>query len=72
MAANAQAESDASSTSLTQLTDQQSSLSGVSINEESVNLIRYQQAFEAAAHVISTIDQLNQVALNMGATSSGY
>jgi flagellar hook-associated protein 1 FlgK len=72
VAADAQAESDASSMSLTQLTDQQSSLSGVSINEESVNLIRYQQAFEAAAHVISTIDQLNEVALNMGATTSGY
>jgi len=72
LAANAQAESDASSMSLQQLTDQRSALSGVSINEESVNLIRYQQAFEAAARVITTIDQLNQIALNMGASGGGF
>ncbi|HZD31398.1 MAG TPA: flagellar hook-associated protein FlgK [Candidatus Angelobacter sp.] len=72
LASNAQAESDASATSLQQLTDQRSALSGVSINEESTNLILYQQAFEAAARVITTIDQLNEVVLNMGATSTGY
>lgn len=72
VACNAQAESDASSLSLQQLTDQRSALSGVSVNEESVNLIRYQQAFEAAARVITTIDQLNQVALNMGANGGGF
>jgi flagellar hook-associated protein 1 FlgK len=72
LAANAQAESDASGMSLRQLSDQRSALSGVSINEESVNLIRYQQAFEAAARVITTIDQLNQVALNMGASGGGF
>ena len=71
-ASNAQAESDASATSLQQLSDQRSALSGVSINEESVNLIRYQQAFEAAARVITTIDQLNEVALNMGAGGGGF
>jgi len=58
--------------SLQQLSDQRSALSGVSVNEESVNLIRYQQAFEAAARVITTIDQLNQVALNMGASGGGF
>ena len=72
IAAEAQSESDAAAVSLTQLTDQRSALSGVSINEESVNLIRYQQAFEAAARVITTIDQLNQVALNMGVSNGGY
>jgi flagellar hook-associated protein 1 len=72
LASNAQSDSDASATSLQQLSDQRSALSGVSINEESVNLIRYQQAFEAAARVITTIDQLNQVALNMGASGGGY
>jgi flagellar hook-associated protein 1 len=71
LAANAQAESDASNMSLTQLSNQRSAFSGVSINEESVNLIRYQQAFEAAARVITTIDRLNQVALNMGASGGG-
>jgi len=72
IAAEAQSESEASAMSLAQLSDQRSALSGVSINEESVNLIRYQQAFEAAARVITTIDQLNQVALNMGVTNGGY
>ncbi len=72
VAADAQTESDASGMSLQQLNDQRSALSGVSINEESVNLIRYQQAFEAAARIINTIDQLNQVALNMGVTGTGY
>jgi flagellar hook-associated protein 1 len=72
LAANAQAESDTSDLSLQQLTDQQSALSGVSINEESVNLIRYQQAFAAAARVITTIDQMNKVALNMGASGGGF
>jgi len=72
LAANAQAESDTSNLSLQQLTNERSSLSGVSINEESVSLIRYQQAFQAAARVITTIDQLNQVALNMGASGGGY
>jgi flagellar hook-associated protein 1 len=71
-ASNAQAESDASATSLQQLSDQRSALSGVSVNEESVNLIRYQQAFEAAARVITTIDQLNEVTLNMGAGGGGF
>ena len=71
-ASNAQAESDAADLALRQVTDQRSALSGVSINEESVNLIRYQQAFAAAARVITTIDQLNQVALNMGTLGGSY
>jgi flagellar hook-associated protein 1 FlgK len=72
VAANAKAESDASAMSLQQLSDQRSALCGVSVNEESVNLIRYQQAFEAAARVITTIDKLNEVALNMGVAGGSY
>lgn len=52
--------------SLQQLTAQQSSISGVSIDEESTNLIRYQQAYTAAAHVISTVNDLFTVVMNMG------
>ncbi len=72
LASNAAAESDASATSLQQLSDQRSAISGVSIDEESVNLIRYQQAYEAAARVITTIDQLTEVVLNMGAGGGGF
>lgn len=53
--------------SLQQLTAQQSAISGVSIDEESTNLIRYQQAYTAAAHVVSTINTLFSVVMNMGA-----
>lgn len=37
---------------------------GVSLDEESINLIKYQQAFQAAARYISTLDQLMDVVIN--------
>lgn len=59
----------ATSLSLQQLQTQQSSTSGVSTDEESANLIRYQQAYTAAAHVISTVNDLFSVVMNMGSGS---
>jgi flagellar hook-associated protein 1 len=50
---------------LQQLTNQQQSISGVSLDEEATNLISYQQAYEAAARVISTVETLNETAINM-------
>jgi len=41
---------------LQQLNSQQSTISGVSLNEEASNLIQYQNAYSAAARVISIID----------------
>lgn len=64
---NANAQSTALSQSILQLTNQQSSVSGVSIDEETTNLIRYQTAYEAAARIVSTVQALNTVVLNMGA-----
>jgi flagellar hook-associated protein 1 FlgK len=55
---DAQSEASASSATLTQLNDQIDSVSGVSIDEEATNLIQYQQAYAAAAHVVSTIQTL--------------
>jgi len=55
----------ATTASLQQLTTQQSSESGVSIDEETTNLIRYQQAYTAAAKVISTLTDLYTVLMNM-------
>ena len=55
--------------SLQQLTAQQSSVSGVSVDEESTNLIRYQQAYTAAAHVISTVNDLFSIVMNMGSVT---
>jgi len=67
---NAGAQSTAIGQSLLQLTNQQSSESGVSIDEETTNLIRYQTAYEAAARIVSTIQALSTVTLDMGSTQS--
>jgi flagellar hook-associated protein 1 FlgK len=64
-ASNASAQSSAIGQSLLQLQSQQSSVSGVNIDEESTNLIRFQTAYEAAARVISTIQALNAATINM-------
>ena len=69
-ASNASAQSTAIGQNILQLTNQQSSVSGVSINEETTNLIRYQTAYEAAARIVSTIQQLNTVTLDMGSSQS--
>ncbi len=65
-ASNASTSLKATNLSLQQLTAQQGAISGVSIDEESTNLIRYQQAYTAAAHVISTVNDLFSVVMNMG------
>jgi flagellar hook-associated protein 1 FlgK len=64
-ASNAEAQSSAISQSILQLTNQQSSVSGVSIDEESANLIRFQTAYEAAARIVSTVQALNTATINM-------
>ena len=68
---NASAQSTAIGLNLQQLTTQQGAESAVSTDEETTNLIRFQTAYEAAARIVSTIQQLNTVTLNMG-TSGGY
>jgi flagellar hook-associated protein 1 FlgK len=55
----------ATSSSLQQLTSQRDSESGVSIDEETANLIRYQQAYSASARVISTINDIYTSLMNM-------
>ncbi|OCA96813.1 flagellar hook-associated protein FlgK [Clostridium beijerinckii] len=46
------------------LQDQRSQVSGVSLDEETTNLIQYQHAYQANAKVISTIDELLDVVIN--------
>ena len=41
-------------------------VSGVSLDEESINMVRFQQGFQASARLISTLDQLLSVVINMG------
>ena len=67
---NASAESSATAQSLLQLNNQLSSVSGVSIDEESTNLITYQTAYEAAARVISTVQALFAVTMTMGTAAA--
>jgi len=64
-AANANAQQSASSLVLQQLKDQRASVSGVSLDEEAANLMRFQQAYAASAQVISTINSMLQTVINM-------
>ena len=68
LTSNATAESGATTSSL--LNDQLSSVSGVSIDEESTNLITFQTAYEAAARVVSTVQALFSVTLAMGTVAA--
>jgi len=65
LTSTATAQSTALGLSLSSLNAQKTSESGVSIDEESANLIRYQQAYEAAAKVITTISSLFDITINM-------
>jgi len=50
---------------LTQLQNQQNSVSGVSTDEEMVNLIQFQKGFDSAAKVITTVNDMFESLLNM-------
>lgn len=65
LAANAASQQSASSLVLQQLNNQRGSVSGVSLDEEAANLMRFQQAYAASAQVISTINSMMQVVINM-------
>ena len=69
LAAQAQANESASTSSLTQLNNQLGAISGVSIDEETTKLMNYQRAYEAAARMVTTVDTLTQVVLQMGASA---
>ncbi len=62
----AQSESTSAQAMVQQLQNQIGSVSGVSINEESVNLVQYERAYQAAAQVSSVIDTLTAEAINLG------
>lgn len=64
-ASDAGTQSSAISQNLLHLTNQLGSVSGVSIDEETTNLIRFQTAYEAAARIVSTIQRLNADTINM-------
>jgi flagellar hook-associated protein 1 FlgK len=51
---------------LTQLTTQRDSLSGVSLDEEAANLTQYQRAYQAAAQLFNIANSVMASALNLG------
>ncbi|HRK02975.1 MAG TPA: flagellar basal body rod C-terminal domain-containing protein, partial [Oligoflexia bacterium] len=52
---------------VTQLEKVRESISGVSLDEETTNLVQYQHAFDAAAKVIKVADEILETVLNMRA-----
>lgn len=66
-AANTQQQ--ASNLVLTQLQNQRSAISGVSMDEESIAVSQFQSAYQAAARVIGVINSLTETTINMGGTS---
>lgn len=64
-AAAAKTTSQSATVVLQTLTSQRESLSGVSLDEESINLISQQRAFQGAARIISTVDDLIQTVLDL-------
>lgn len=59
------ASASAQKTVLTNATSAQQSVSGVSLDEEAANLLKYQQAYQAASKVISTADTMFQTILQV-------
>jgi flagellar hook-associated protein 1 FlgK len=68
--ANATAEQNASGLILQQLNDQRASVSGVSLDDEAANLVRYQNAYSASAQVVTAINNMMYAVINM-ATLTG-
>jgi len=60
------AELSSSQLVLNQLNDQRGSISGVNLNEEAANMLQYQNAYDAAAKVVTTINDMLYTVINMG------
>jgi len=60
----AQGQSQNESVLVDHLQQQRQSVSGVSLDEESTNLIQYQRAYQAAARVVSVVDSMLDTLIN--------
>jgi flagellar hook-associated protein 1 FlgK len=49
-----------------QVTAQRESVSGVSLDEEAINLLQYQRAYEAAARFLKVADEMTQTLIALG------
>jgi flagellar hook-associated protein 1 len=66
----AQTNNTAANAALSQLQTQQASISGVSLDQETTNMMQYQQAYQAAAKVVSTVDSLYSILIDMGGAAT--
>ncbi len=60
-----QSTADAQQLVLSQLENQRTSVSGVSLDEEMTSLIQYQRAYDAAARLVNTANEMFQTVLDM-------
>ena len=51
---------------LDHLEAERESVSGVNIDEEMMEMVRYQQSFEAAARFLQTVQELTETLINIG------
>ncbi|VAX30372.1 Flagellar hook-associated protein FlgK [hydrothermal vent metagenome] len=65
MSSTAQDSTDFEQSLLNELNMRRESVSGVNLDEEAANLIRYQKSFEAGAKLIKVTDELLKVILNL-------
>jgi flagellar hook-associated protein 1 FlgK len=65
-AREAQISGTAADASVTQATNAQQSVSGVNLDEEAANLLRYQQAYQASGKVMQVASQLFDTLLSIG------
>ena len=63
-AASAKSASASAGATLTQLTQQRSSVTGVSTDSEMVNMLKYQRAYQASARVVQTMDDMVGTLIN--------
>lgn len=63
-----EARSGATTTQLigNQLSSQRDAVNAVSLDEEAVNLIKYQKGFEASARIVNTTNEMLQLIINLG------
>jgi flagellar hook-associated protein 1 len=64
--ANGSADQEASGLVLRQLQDQRGSVSAVSLDEEAANMLQFQRAYDAAGRMVSTVNEMLDVAINLG------
>ena len=64
--ANGSSDLNASQLILQKLQDQRGSISGVSLDEEAVNMILFQRAYDASARIVQTVSEMLDTVIQMG------